>query len=68
MICLNQLCFSFCTDYANLSDYRENCNEKIDTFLKRCFYHSGQYSSEEHFLELDNKLKGKEVLFILHRN
>ncbi|GMY09659.1 glucose-6-phosphate 1-dehydrogenase, chloroplastic-like [Fagus crenata] len=41
-------------------DKRENCNEKIDTFLKRCFYHSGQYSSEEHFLELDNKLKGKE--------
>lgn len=34
----------------------------MDAFLKRCFYHSGQYSSEEHFLELDNKLKGKEVL------
>ncbi|XP_075647160.1 glucose-6-phosphate 1-dehydrogenase, chloroplastic-like [Castanea sativa] len=42
-------------------DKRENCNEKMDAFLKRCFYQSGQYSSEEHFLELDNKLKGKEA-------
>ncbi|KAK4594308.1 hypothetical protein RGQ29_018116 [Quercus rubra] len=42
-------------------DKRENCNEKMDAFLKRCFYQSGQYSSEEHFLELDNKLKGKET-------
>ncbi|WCJ37375.1 glucose-6-phosphate dehydrogenase 1 [Euphorbia peplus] len=41
-------------------DSRENCDEKIDQFLKRCFYHSGQYSSEEHFLELDQKLKEKE--------
>lgn len=30
-------------------------------FLERCFYHSGQYSSEEHFAELDKKLKEKEV-------
>ncbi|XP_041007024.1 glucose-6-phosphate 1-dehydrogenase, chloroplastic-like isoform X1 [Juglans microcarpa x Juglans regia] len=42
-------------------DKRENCNEKIDAFLKRCFYHSGQYSSEEHFLGLHKKLKGKEA-------
>ncbi|XP_050279714.1 glucose-6-phosphate 1-dehydrogenase, chloroplastic-like [Quercus robur] len=42
-------------------DKRENCNEKMDAFLKRCFYQSGQYSSEEHFLELNNKLKGKEA-------
>ncbi|XP_065875197.1 glucose-6-phosphate 1-dehydrogenase, chloroplastic-like [Euphorbia lathyris] len=41
-------------------DKRENCDEKIDQFLKRCFYHSGQYSSEEHFLELDQKLNQKE--------
>ncbi|GAV68462.1 G6PD_N domain-containing protein/G6PD_C domain-containing protein [Cephalotus follicularis] len=40
---------------------RENCNKKMEHFLKRCFYHSGQYSSEEHFLELDNKLKEKET-------
>lgn len=41
--------------------YRENCEEKMNQFLKRCFYHSGQYSSEEHFLELDSKLREKEV-------
>lgn len=34
----------------------------MNQFLKRCFYHSGQYSSEEHFLELDKILKEKEVL------
>lgn len=37
----------------------------MDEFLKRCFYHSGQYSSEEHFAELDRKLKEKEVNSIL---
>lgn len=42
-------------------DKRENCSEKMDQFLKRCFYHSGQYSSEEHFLELDKILKEKEA-------
>ncbi|KAI8007882.1 hypothetical protein LOK49_LG07G02764 [Camellia lanceoleosa] len=41
-------------------DQRESCHVKMDEFLKRCFYHSGQYSSEEHFSELDNKLKEKE--------
>lgn len=50
-----------------LRDYRENCDEKMDAFLKKCFYYSGQYSSEEHFLELDNKLKEKEVLCFVHR-
>ncbi|KAK2648133.1 hypothetical protein Ddye_015622 [Dipteronia dyeriana] len=40
---------------------REKCNDKIERFLGRCFYHSGQYSSEEHFFELDSKLKEKEV-------
>ncbi|KAH9745271.1 glucose-6-phosphate 1-dehydrogenase 1 [Citrus sinensis] len=34
---------------------------KLDQFLKRCFYHSGLYNSEEHFAELDSKLKEKEV-------
>ncbi|KAE8075514.1 hypothetical protein FH972_014223 [Carpinus fangiana] len=42
-------------------DKRENCDEKMDAFLKKCFYSSGQYSSEEHFLELDKKLKEKEA-------
>ncbi|XP_059661255.1 glucose-6-phosphate 1-dehydrogenase, chloroplastic-like [Cornus florida] len=42
-------------------DKRDNCNEKMDQFLKRCFYQSGQYSSEEHFSELDKKLREKEA-------
>ncbi|KAG8100081.1 hypothetical protein GUJ93_ZPchr0013g34453 [Zizania palustris] len=41
-------------------DKRENCNEKMEEFLKRCFYHSGQYDSEEHFRDLDKKLKQHE--------
>ncbi|XP_051151931.1 glucose-6-phosphate 1-dehydrogenase, chloroplastic-like isoform X2 [Andrographis paniculata] len=41
-------------------DQRENCDDKMKQFLKRCFYHSGQYNSEEHFLELDKKLTEKE--------
>ncbi|KAJ6705139.1 GLUCOSE-6-PHOSPHATE 1-DEHYDROGENASE 2 CHLOROPLASTIC [Salix purpurea] len=41
-------------------DKRENCGEKIDQFLKRCFYHSGQYDSQENFAELDKKLKEQE--------
>ncbi|KAG5545798.1 hypothetical protein RHGRI_018080 [Rhododendron griersonianum] len=41
-------------------DKRENCGDKMDEFLKRCFYHSGQYNSEEHFAQLDCKLKEKE--------
>ncbi|XP_038883485.1 glucose-6-phosphate 1-dehydrogenase 1, chloroplastic-like [Benincasa hispida] len=41
-------------------DKRANCEDKMDEFLKRCFYHSGQYSSEEDFSELDRKLKEKE--------
>jgi glucose-6-phosphate 1-dehydrogenase len=40
---------------------RENCSEKMEEFLKRCFYHSGQYDSEEHFIDLDKKLKQHEV-------
>ncbi|MQL73178.1 hypothetical protein Taro_005547 [Colocasia esculenta] len=42
-------------------DKRENCNDKMDEFLKRCFYHSGQYDSEENFAELDKKLKEHEA-------
>lgn len=41
-------------------DKRENCEDKMDQFLKRCFYHSGQYNSEDHFSELDSKLREKE--------
>ncbi|KAL5552658.1 hypothetical protein UlMin_040059 [Ulmus minor] len=42
-------------------DKRENCGEKMDQFLKRCFYHSGQYDSEENFAELGKKLKEHEA-------
>lgn len=41
-------------------DKRANCADKMDQFLKRCFYHSGLYNSEDHFLDLDSKLKEKE--------
>jgi len=44
--------------------FRENCDEKMDQFLKRCFYHSGQYGSQENFAELDKKLKEHEVMGI----
>lgn len=33
----------------------------MDEFLKRCFYHPGQYDSQENFAELDKKLKEHEV-------
>ncbi|KAL5717471.1 hypothetical protein ACHQM5_010465 [Ranunculus cassubicifolius] len=42
-------------------DQKENCNEKMEEFLKRCFYHSGQYDSEKHFAELDVKLREHEA-------
>ena len=45
-----------------LSVFRENCDEKMEQFLKRCFYHSGQYDSEQNFSELDKKLKEHEVM------
>ncbi|PIA60813.1 hypothetical protein AQUCO_00300383v1 [Aquilegia coerulea] len=41
-------------------DKRENCSEKMEQFLKRCFYHSGQYDSEKNFAELDMKLRDHE--------
>nr|TKR84551.1 glucose-6-phosphate dehydrogenase family protein [Populus alba] len=46
-------------------DKRENCDEKMDQFLKRCFYHSGQYGSQQNFAELDKKLKEHEGGFTL---
>ncbi|XP_010939238.1 glucose-6-phosphate 1-dehydrogenase, chloroplastic isoform X1 [Elaeis guineensis] len=42
-------------------DKRENCNDKMEQFLQRCFYQSGQYGSEENFVELDQKLREKEA-------
>jgi len=40
---------------------RENCGDKMEQFLQRCFYQPGQYNAEEGFAELDRKLKVKEV-------
>ncbi|EOA19638.1 hypothetical protein CARUB_v10002988mg [Capsella rubella] len=48
-------------------DKRANCGEKMEEFLKRCFYHSGQYDSPEHFTELDKKLKEHEAGRISNR-
>ncbi|KAK9222687.1 hypothetical protein WN944_011123 [Citrus x changshan-huyou] len=42
-------------------DKKENCEDKMDQFLMRCFYYSGLYSSEEHFAVLDSRLKEKEA-------
>ncbi|KAL0357739.1 UNVERIFIED_CONTAM: Glucose-6-phosphate 1-dehydrogenase, chloroplastic [Sesamum calycinum] len=42
-------------------DKRENCSEKMEQFLNRCFYHSGQYDSQQNFVELDKKLKEHEA-------
>lgn len=48
-------------------DQRENCGEKMDQFLERCFYHPGQYDSQENFLELDKKLKEHEAGRVANR-
>lgn len=37
----------------------------MEEFLKRCFYHSGQYDSQENFAALDKKLKEHEVIGLL---
>ncbi|GAB4839736.1 Glucose-6-phosphate 1-dehydrogenase [Ancistrocladus abbreviatus] len=42
-------------------DKRENCSEKMEEFLKRCFYHSGQYDRLQDFAELDKKLGEQEA-------
>ncbi|KAJ6833804.1 uncharacterized protein M6B38_338905 [Iris pallida] len=42
-------------------DKRDSCSEKMDQFLRRCFYYSGQYDSKESFAELDKKLKEHEL-------
>ncbi|KAG2551318.1 glucose-6-phosphate 1-dehydrogenase, chloroplastic-like isoform X2 [Panicum virgatum] len=42
-------------------DKRENCGDKMEQFLQRCFYQPGQYNTEEGFAELDRKLKEKEA-------
>ncbi|GMH20386.1 hypothetical protein Nepgr_022227 [Nepenthes gracilis] len=48
-------------------DKRENCSEKMEQFLNRCFYHSGQYDSLDNFMELDTKIKEHEAGRISNR-
>lgn len=36
----------------------------MDQFLERCFYYSGQYDSQDHFAQLDKKLKEHEVISV----
>ncbi|CAA6662914.1 unnamed protein product [Spirodela intermedia] len=43
-------------------DSRDNCGDKMEEFLRRCFYHPGQYGSDENFSELDEKLREKEAV------
>ena len=47
---------------------RENCDDKMDKFLKHCFYQTGQYSSEEDFEKLNAELKIHEVLTVFVKN
>ncbi|KAL8137823.1 hypothetical protein V2J09_003824 [Rumex salicifolius] len=42
-------------------DKSENCSEKMEQFLQRCFYHSGHYDSQDNFAELDTKLRQHEA-------
>ncbi|KAG0446561.1 hypothetical protein HPP92_028768 [Vanilla planifolia] len=51
--CLPKVCY--------ITTYSENCSEKMDQFLERCFYYSGQYNSEDDFTNLDEKLKEHEA-------
>ncbi|GAB2297734.1 Glucose-6-phosphate 1-dehydrogenase [Dionaea muscipula] len=48
-------------------DKSENCCEKMEQFLDRCFYHSGKYVSEENFKDLDKKLRGHEAGRVANR-
>lgn len=48
-------------------DKRANCEDKMDQFLQRCFYHAGQYNSEANFKELDKKLKEHEAGRVANR-
>ncbi|KAH9316316.1 hypothetical protein KI387_024943 [Taxus chinensis] len=48
-------------------DKSENCGDKTEEFLQRCFYHSGQYKSEDDFRELDKKLKEHETGRVANR-
>ncbi len=44
---------------CRLSD-GENCGDKFDEFLERCFYQPGQYASEDDFRALSDRLSEVE--------
>eukprot|EP01023_Acetabularia_acetabulum_P037351 TRINITY_DN353_c0_g1_i1.p1 TRINITY_DN353_c0_g1~~TRINITY_DN353_c0_g1_i1.p1 ORF type:complete len:459 (-),score=85.59 TRINITY_DN353_c0_g1_i1:309-1685(-) len=44
-------------------DSQASCEDLIDKFLDRCFYHQGQYDSVEDFQRLDGVLKEREGKF-----
>ena len=47
---------------GDLIHSRENCDDKMEKFLMRCFYQTGQYDSVEDFRKLDTELKAHEVM------
>ncbi|CAI5942768.1 unnamed protein product [Closterium sp. NIES-64] len=48
-------------------DKSDDCGDKMDFFLERCFYHSGQYDSEDNFAGLDARMKKLEAGYIADR-
>ncbi|CAI7811564.1 unnamed protein product [Closterium sp. NIES-54] len=48
-------------------DKSDDCGDKMDFFLERCFYHSGQYDSQEGFGGLDARMKKLEAGYIADR-
>ncbi|CAI5529594.1 unnamed protein product [Closterium sp. Naga37s-1] len=48
-------------------DKSDDCGDKMDFFLERCFYHSGQYDSQEGFGGLDARMKKLEAGYVADR-
>lgn len=47
------------------NDGSENCGDKFDQFLERCFYQPGQYASEDDFRTLADRLGEVEKVILL---
>ncbi|CAI5459752.1 unnamed protein product [Closterium sp. Yama58-4] len=48
-------------------DKSDECGDKMDYFLERCFYHSGQYDSQDNFAQLDARMQKLEEGYIADR-
>eukprot|EP00475_Leptophrys_vorax_P042916 TRINITY_DN8096_c0_g2_i1.p1 TRINITY_DN8096_c0_g2~~TRINITY_DN8096_c0_g2_i1.p1 ORF type:complete len:470 (-),score=31.62 TRINITY_DN8096_c0_g2_i1:60-1400(-) len=48
-------------------DKSADCGDKMELFLARCFYHSGQYDSEASFAELDQRMRPMEAGYVANR-